>query len=99
MALSKAIFASIVISLFLIQFLHAYESVNTLGNNQIGKNIDCGSECNRRCGMSSRQHLCLRACGTCCARCGCVPPGTSGHEDVCPCYARMTTHHGRRKCP
>jgi hypothetical protein len=28
-----------------------------------------------------------------------VPPGTAGNEDVCPCYAHMTTHNGRHKCP
>ncbi|XP_028552307.1 gibberellin-regulated protein 1-like [Dendrobium catenatum] len=40
-----------------------------------------------------------RACGTCCARCNCVPPGTYGNQYMCPCYAALTTHHGRRKCP
>ncbi|KAL3733348.1 hypothetical protein ACJRO7_022819 [Eucalyptus globulus] len=49
--------------------------------------------------QSSRPHLCKRACGTCCARCDCVPPGTSGNYDACPCYANMTTHGGRHKCP
>ncbi|WVZ87668.1 hypothetical protein U9M48_034273 [Paspalum notatum var. saurae] len=30
---------------------------------------------------------CRRACGSCCARCHCVPPGTAGNHHVCPCYA------------
>ncbi|EEF52717.1 Gibberellin-regulated protein 1 precursor, putative [Ricinus communis] len=55
--------------------------------------------CAARCQLSSRPHLCKRACGTCCVRCDCVPPGTSGNYDVCPCYANMTTHGGRHKCP
>ncbi|KAJ0989756.1 hypothetical protein J5N97_008112 [Dioscorea zingiberensis] len=61
--------------------------------------IDCGAACSGRCRLSSRPNLCMRACGTCCARCNCVPPGTSGNTDQCPCYANMTTHGGRKKCP
>ncbi|XP_020250579.1 gibberellin-regulated protein 2-like [Asparagus officinalis] len=63
--------------------------------------IDCGSKCEYRCSKASRHKMCIRACNTCCRRCSCVPPGTSGNEDVCPCYANMTTHThgGRHKCP
>ncbi|KAH9759071.1 Gibberellin-regulated protein 1 [Citrus sinensis] len=60
---------------------------------------DCDGACAARCQLSSRPRLCKRACGTCCARCDCVPPGTSGNYDACPCYANMTTHGGRHKCP
>ncbi|KAL6844369.1 hypothetical protein ACP4OV_026042 [Aristida adscensionis] len=61
--------------------------------------IDCGSACAARCAVASRQKLCVRACGSCCARCRCVPPGTDEGYDQCPCYAAITTHGGRRKCP
>ncbi|ANM63290.1 Gibberellin-regulated family protein [Arabidopsis thaliana] len=61
--------------------------------------IDCNSRCQERCSLSSRPNLCHRACGTCCARCNCVAPGTSGNYDKCPCYGSLTTHGGRRKCP
>uniref|UniRef100_A0A7N0V2X9 Snakin-2 n=1 Tax=Kalanchoe fedtschenkoi TaxID=63787 RepID=A0A7N0V2X9_KALFE len=61
--------------------------------------LDCGGACRRRCALSSRPNLCHRACGTCCARCNCVPPGTSGNQQLCACYYQMTTHGGRRKCP
>ncbi|CAN6845436.1 unnamed protein product, partial [Brassica oleracea] len=61
--------------------------------------VDCGSACIARCRLSSRPNLCHRACGTCCARCNCVPPGTYGNYDKCKCYASLTTHDGRRKCP
>ncbi|KAL0913658.1 hypothetical protein M5K25_017137 [Dendrobium thyrsiflorum] len=61
--------------------------------------IDCGGACKFRCSKSRRPRLCRRACGTCCARCNCVPPGTYGNQYVCPCYAALTTHHGKRKCP
>ncbi|XP_078439605.1 gibberellin-regulated protein 11-like [Wolffia australiana] len=69
---------------------------------QIGSSamkIDCGSACNGRCKLSSRPNLCKRACGTCCSRCNCVPPGTAGNKEVCPCYARLTTRGGVPKCP
>ncbi|KAL4194827.1 hypothetical protein AMTRI_Chr05g70400 [Amborella trichopoda] len=61
--------------------------------------MDCEKACSGRCRLSSRPHLCKRACGTCCARCNCVPPGTSGNQKVCPCYYNMKTHGNKRKCP
>ncbi|XP_042502926.1 gibberellin-regulated protein 1-like isoform X1 [Macadamia integrifolia] len=102
MAVSKVFVASLVLFLLV---LHLAEANQMLSNskattNTIGKtNIDCAAACTARCRLASRQRLCHRACGTCCARCNCVPPGTSGNEDVCPCYATMTTHGGRHKCP
>ncbi|WOG97775.1 hypothetical protein DCAR_0417116 [Daucus carota subsp. sativus] len=60
---------------------------------------NCGAKCAERCKLSGRPNLCHRACGTCCGRCNCVPPGTSGNYDVCPCYANLTTTGGKKKCP
>ncbi|MQL78212.1 hypothetical protein Taro_010636 [Colocasia esculenta] len=65
-----------------------------------GAPIDCGEKCAVRCSLHSRPNVCTRACGTCCARCNCVPPGTSGNRELCGnCYANMTTHGNRTKCP
>ncbi|XP_021908212.1 gibberellin-regulated protein 1-like [Carica papaya] len=61
--------------------------------------IDCGAECGRRCSETKRPNLCKRACGSCCKKCSCVPPGTSGNLDACHCYANLTTHEGVHKCP
>ncbi|XP_022885321.1 gibberellin-regulated protein 14-like [Olea europaea var. sylvestris] len=62
--------------------------------------IDCGGLCKYRCSQHSRQNLCIRACGTCCVRCKCVPPGTSGNREMCgKCYTDMTTHRNKTKCP
>ncbi|EEF35558.1 cypmaclein [Ricinus communis] len=61
--------------------------------------IDCKSKCEYRCSKASRHKMCIRACNSCCERCHCVPPGTSGNRDVCPCYAHLKTHGGRLKCP
>ncbi|WOL19853.1 snakin-2 [Canna indica] len=61
---------------------------------------DCAGLCGARCSQHSRPNLCMRACGTCCFRCKCVPPGTSGNREMCgSCYTDMTTHGNRTKCP
>nr|CAD1819475.1 unnamed protein product [Ananas comosus var. bracteatus] len=44
----------------------------------------------------------LRYCGLCCAECNCVPSGTYGNKDECPCYRDKYTGTGLRrrpKCP
>ncbi|KAF9671536.1 hypothetical protein SADUNF_Sadunf12G0057700 [Salix dunnii] len=70
------------------------------GNRRLMQDIDCGGLCKQRCSLHSRPNLCNRACGTCCVRCKCVPPGTSGNREVCgTCYTDMTTHGNRTKCP
>ncbi|XVE69738.1 hypothetical protein DITRI_Ditri10aG0015200 [Diplodiscus trichospermus] len=100
MAISKALIASLLISLLVLQLVKADQLVtNASKGNNPPKKIDCGGACAARCRLSSRPHLCKRACGTCCARCNCVPPGTAGNQEMCPCYASLTTHGGRRKCP
>ncbi|XP_027332579.1 gibberellin-regulated protein 11-like [Abrus precatorius] len=104
MAIPKTLFASILISLLI---LHLVESdtkiISTMVESEspspLPPKIDCDGACNRRCELSSRPNLCNRACGTCCERCNCVPSGTSGNYEECPCYANMTTHGGRHKCP
>jgi hypothetical protein len=62
----------------------------------------CDGKCGVRCSKASRHDDCLKYCGICCATCNCVPSGTAGHKDECPCYRDMTTGHGNRtrpKCP
>ncbi|CAO2815536.1 unnamed protein product [Amaranthus hypochondriacus] len=105
MAFSKALIASLLLSLFVLQLVHAMESETT--SNHVGSNtgnvseskIDCGAACAVRCSATKRPNLCKRACGSCCSRCNCVPPGTSGNYEACPCYAGLTTHGTRKKCP
>ncbi|XP_011028622.1 PREDICTED: snakin-2-like isoform X1 [Populus euphratica] len=70
------------------------------GNRRLMQDIDCGGLCKQRCSLHSRPNVCTRACGTCCVRCKCVPPGTSGNREVCgTCYTDMTTHGNKTKCP
>ncbi|XP_047149638.1 cypmaclein-like [Vigna umbellata] len=61
--------------------------------------INCKYECSRRCSKASKRKRCKRACKSCCHRCHCVPPGTYGNKDLCPCYARLKTHGNKPKCP
>ncbi|XP_078161735.1 gibberellin-regulated protein 1-like [Carex rostrata] len=100
MASSRVVIASLA---FLLLTLCLVESRQMLEINasEVSKagGIDCGSTCLTRCQQSSRPNLCKRACGTCCSRCSCVPLGTYGNYDSCPCYRDMTTKGGERKCP
>ncbi|EYU38814.1 hypothetical protein ABFS82_03G069400 [Erythranthe guttata] len=103
MAISKCFLACLISSFLFISMIQAHAKIintNGIGEHALGDfKIDCGAECSRRCALSSRPNLCHRACGTCCARCNCVPPGTAGNDEVCPCWANQTTHGGRKKCP
>ncbi|KAJ1375208.1 Gibberellin regulated protein [Sesbania bispinosa] len=102
MALSKLLVASLLLS-FLLLHDAADQTISQVQAQAQGysllQKIDCDGACAARCRLASRQRLCHRACGTCCRRCNCVPPGTAGNQEVCPCYASLTTHGGRRKCP
>ncbi|KAI9201123.1 hypothetical protein LWI28_018561 [Acer negundo] len=105
MAISKTLIFSFLISLLLLLLVLTQSNDDLLVIKNVTRShlrhqkIDCDAACGGRCELSSRPRLCKRACGTCCARCDCVPPGTSGNYDACPCYANMTTHGGRHKCP
>ncbi|XP_074586067.1 peamaclein-like [Curcuma longa] len=62
----------------------------------------CGGKCKVRCSKASVMDRCLKYCGMCCMDCHCVPSGTYGHKDECPCYRDKTTGVGKRrrpKCP
>lgn len=104
MAFAKLIIPFILVSLLVLHQVQAVQTNHQLTSNAVsntgyGPKMDCGAACAGRCQLSSRPRLCKRACGTCCVRCNCVPPGTSGNYEACPCYASLTTHGNRRKCP
>ncbi|XP_021753147.1 gibberellin-regulated protein 1-like [Chenopodium quinoa] len=102
MAISKVLIASFLLSTLLIQFVQPTPVPAPTGSvisPAPGGFIDCDAACLVRCSKSSRPNLCQRACGSCCKRCNCVPPGTYGNYDKCECYASLTTRDGKRKCP
>ncbi|XP_071691453.1 snakin-2-like [Rutidosis leptorrhynchoides] len=99
MGFSKTFVASLLLSLLVLQLVHAFQLSDASVEEKISTKIDCGEACAARCKLSKRPNLCNRACGTCCGRCNCVPPGTSGNYESCACYANMTTRGNKKKCP
>ncbi|KAF3611448.1 hypothetical protein DY000_02044925 [Brassica cretica] len=62
--------------------------------------VACGGKCNVRCSKASQHDLCIKDCNICCQKCnGCVPSGTYGHRDECPCYRDIKNSKGGPKCP
>ncbi|KAK1427487.1 hypothetical protein QVD17_16173 [Tagetes erecta] len=59
----------------------------------------CDSKCAVRCSKAGLQDRCLKYCGICCEECNCVPSGTYGHKDECPCYRDKKNSKGEPKCP
>ncbi|KAM0936725.1 putative gibberellin regulated protein [Dioscorea sansibarensis] len=61
----------------------------------------CDSKCNVRCSKASVHDRCLFNCGVCCEECKCVPSGTYGNKDECPCYRDKVTKDEKKKpkCP
>ncbi|XP_024973136.1 peamaclein-like [Cynara cardunculus var. scolymus] len=59
----------------------------------------CDSKCAVRCSKAGRQDRCLKYCGICCEECQCVPSGTYGNKDECPCYRDKKNSKGTSKCP
>ncbi|KAL8059692.1 hypothetical protein ABFX02_03G103500 [Erythranthe guttata] len=59
----------------------------------------CDTRCEVRCSKAGRRDRCLEYCGICCEKCHCVPSGTYGNKDECPCYRDMKNSKGQPKCP
>ncbi|CAN8291793.1 unnamed protein product [Cochlearia groenlandica] len=60
---------------------------------------DCPKACDFRCSATSHKKPCLFFCNMCCKKCLCVPSGTYGHKEECPCYNDWHTKEGGPKCP
>ncbi|KAK9664078.1 hypothetical protein RND81_14G018100 [Saponaria officinalis] len=59
----------------------------------------CPGACDVRCSATSHRKPCLFFCNKCCDKCLCVPSGTYGHKEECPCYNDWKTQEGGPKCP
>ncbi|XP_021720372.1 peamaclein-like [Chenopodium quinoa] len=59
----------------------------------------CNNKCGVRCALKGINSRCMKYCLMCCGKCSCVPSGTSGHLDECPCYRDWKAPNGRPKCP
>ncbi|KAI3419091.1 uncharacterized protein J3R85_013442 [Psidium guajava] len=60
---------------------------------------DCRPRCTSRCSQTSYKKPCMFFCQKCCAKCLCVPAGTYGNKQTCPCYNNWKTKRGGPKCP
>ncbi|XP_010938633.2 uncharacterized protein [Elaeis guineensis] len=60
---------------------------------------ECPGRCTSRCSATAYKKPCMFFCQKCCAKCLCVPPGTYGNKQFCPCYNNWKTKRGGPKCP
>ncbi|XP_020585875.1 gibberellin-regulated protein 5-like [Phalaenopsis equestris] len=60
---------------------------------------ECEGKCGGRCSATAYKKPCMFFCQKCCATCLCVPPGTYGNKQLCPCYNNWKTKRGGPKCP
>ncbi|XP_043695757.1 protein RSI-1-like [Telopea speciosissima] len=63
------------------------------------RSSDCKPRCTYRCSATSHKKPCMFFCLKCCSKCLCVPPGTYGNKQTCPCYNNWKTKEGGPKCP
>lgn len=92
----KASMAILVIALLFV-VTSAIEPIMEPGKTPASFN--CDAKCEYRCSEAGRKDRCLEYCGICCAKCQCVPSGTYGHKDECPCYRDWKNSKGGPKCP
>uniref|UniRef100_I1QS82 Gibberellin regulated protein n=1 Tax=Oryza glaberrima TaxID=4538 RepID=I1QS82_ORYGL len=64
------------------------------GEGSLTKN-ECPGKCSYRCSATSHTKACMTYCKYCCERCLCVPSGTYGNKEECPCYNNMKTQEGK----
>ncbi|XP_073034737.1 protein GAST1-like [Primulina eburnea] len=60
---------------------------------------ECEGRCEIRCSKTAFKKPCMFFCQKCCGKCLCVPAGTYGNKQFCPCYNNWKTKRGGPKCP
>ncbi|KAL8476739.1 hypothetical protein ACS0TY_029155 [Phlomoides rotata] len=96
--MTKPTLAIATLLLIISTLLATTEAMEPAGNNVVGSSF-CDSKCGVRCSKAGRKDRCLKYCGICCQKCNCVPSGTYGNKDECPCYRDMKNSKGGPKCP
>ncbi|XP_057479834.1 gibberellin-regulated protein 12-like [Actinidia eriantha] len=84
--------------LFLVASMSIIQISMVDGRNNLQPS-ECPGECARRCSATSHKKPCLFFCNLCCNKCLCVPSGTYGNKEECPCYNNWKTKEGGPKCP
>ncbi|KAI3694380.1 hypothetical protein L1987_77345 [Smallanthus sonchifolius] len=85
-----------------LTFLVAYMAIiqlSTAGREGSVPVQKCPPACSVRCSATHHPGECMDVCQDCCRKCLCVPSGTIGNKDECPCYRDMKTKYGQPKCP
>ncbi|XP_056170923.1 gibberellin-regulated protein 12-like [Syzygium oleosum] len=85
--------------LFFLVVSMCFVEVSLAGGEGSLQPNQCAAACDYRCSATSHRKPCLFFCNKCCAKCLCVPSGTYGHKEECPCYNNWTTEEGKPKCP
>ncbi|XP_058107601.1 gibberellin-regulated protein 6-like [Magnolia sinica] len=89
----------------LVEEEHGRNLVSVVRKNKHGhrhsgfSQAECPGACSFRCSKTQHHKPCMFFCQKCCFKCRCVPPGTYGHKEVCPCYNNWKTQTGGPKCP
>ncbi|CAN6695254.1 unnamed protein product [Malus baccata var. baccata] len=86
------------IAFFLVLALSCAIDVMAGGEGSL-RHEQCGAACDYRCSETSHKNPCIEFCSMCCHKCLCVPSGTYGHKEECPCYDNWKTKEGGPKCP
>nr|A8MR46.1 RecName: Full=Gibberellin-regulated protein 13; AltName: Full=GAST1 protein homolog 13; Flags: Precursor [Arabidopsis thaliana] len=99
--LSIIVFSIVVLHLLLSAHMHFLINVcaECETKSAIPPLLECGPRCGDRCSNTQYKKPCLFFCNKCCNKCLCVPPGTYGNKQVCPCYNNWKTKSGGPKCP
>ncbi|TYI18441.1 hypothetical protein ES332_A07G091200v1 [Gossypium tomentosum] len=92
---SRSSFILLFSMLLLITLSHMTEASGSFRHGR----IDCKPRCSYRCSATSHKKPCMFFCLKCCSKCLCVPPGTYGNKQICPCYNNWKTKDGGPKCP
>ncbi|KAK4577846.1 hypothetical protein RGQ29_028110 [Quercus rubra] len=90
--------SSVAIAFFLIFAMASFIEVYAGGEGSLTP-AECAPACDFRCSNTQYKKACLTYCNLCCAKCLCVPSGTFGHKEECPCYNNWKTKEGGPKCP
>ncbi|ERM96714.1 hypothetical protein AMTRI_Chr12g269950 [Amborella trichopoda] len=65
----------------------------------LGGSPFCNAKCGVRCSKAAVMDRCIKYCRLCCEECNCVPSGTYGNKDQCPCYRDKLSKNRNPKCP
>ncbi|XP_027906123.1 gibberellin-regulated protein 12-like [Vigna unguiculata] len=85
---------------FLLIFVMAFVTQLVYGGGEGSLTVqECPRACDYRCSKANARQACLFYCNLCCDKCLCVPSGTFGNKEECPCYNDWKNKEGKPKCP